>query len=165
MSIFLLQILVSDLPKMSIIDVLIGEVCKVNVASVGRCAVVEGHRSLQHKFLIELLRQARVSVRTVTSHVHSLVRGEDSDGHSMNKPMECAAVGTMMLFITSVGTMYVSYISCMATTILSGMAHLKHRLRLGNHGRNFMHLHGIGRLAHTVAENINFCTKLCTWYL
>jgi len=92
-----------------------------------------------HTFLIELLRQARVLVSK--SRTHSHVRGEDSDGHSMIIAMECAAVGTMMLLIMSIGTMYVSYFICMATTILSGMAHLKHRLRLGTHGKNFIHLH------------------------
>jgi len=79
--------------------------------------------------------------------------------------MECAAVNTMMMLIVSAGTMYVSYFSYMATTILTGMAHLKHRLRLGNHGRKFMHLHGIGRLAHTVAGKFKFVQKSCTWFL
>ena len=54
--------------------------------------------------------------------------GEDSDGHSLSITMECDVVDV------SAGTMYVSYFSYMATTILKGMAHLKHRLRLGNHG-------------------------------
>ena len=100
-----------------------------------------------YTFLIELLLSSRVGKNTHTSRTHSHVRGEDSDGHSMIIAMECAAVGTMMLLITSVGTMYVSYISCMATTILSGMAHLKHRLRLGNHGRNVIHVHFCTALA------------------
>ena len=79
--------------------------------------------------------------------------------------MECAAVNTMMLSIMSAGTMYAAYFSYIATTILKGMAHLKHRLRLGNHGRKFMHLHGIGRLAHTVAGKIKLVQKSCTLFL
>jgi len=58
-----------------------------------------------------------------------------------NVAMKCAAVDTVLLLIMRVGTMYVSYFICMATTIQSEMAHLKHRLRLGSHGRNVIPVH------------------------
>ena len=49
--------------------------------------------------------------------------------------MECTAVNTMMLSILSASTMYFSHSRYMATTMYVDMAHLKHRLRLENHGR------------------------------
>ena len=99
--------------------------------------MVEGHRSLQLHILDRVAPvSSRVGKNTPhTSHVHSHVRGEDSDGHSMIIAMECTAVNTMMLSILSASTMYFSHSRYMATTMYVDMAHLKHRLRLENHGR------------------------------
>ena len=88
-----------------------------------------------HTLLIELLRQARVLVGTDTQATYSPMYVGKTATATPWHTMECAAVALMMLLILSAGTMYFSHLRCVATTMYSDTAHLKHRLRLGNHGR------------------------------
>ena len=89
-----------------------------------------------HTLLIELLRQARVLVRTHTQATYTpMYVGKTATATPWhNITMECAAVALMMLLNLSASTMYFSHSRCMATTIPREMAHLNHRLGLGNHG-------------------------------
>ena len=99
---------------------------------------MEGYGPLQlFTLLIELLRQARVLLRTHTQATYTpMYVGKTATATPQhNITMECAAVATMMLLKLSAGTMYFSHLRCMATTMYLNMAHLTHRLRLGNHGR------------------------------
>jgi len=83
-------------------------------------AGAEGHRPLQlFTLLIELLRQARVLLRTHTKATYtSMYVGKTATATPWyNIAMECAAVATMMMLNLSAGTMYLSHLRCMATTM------------------------------------------------
>ena len=83
-------------------------------------AGAEGHGPLQlFTLLIELLRQARVLLRTHTQATYtSMYVGKTATATPWyNIAMECAAVATMMMLNLSAGTMYLSHLRCMATTM------------------------------------------------
>ena len=84
LSIFLLQILVSDLPKMSIIDVLIGEVCLVlttrGMKTSSTCSVVlvAGHHLLNIQGVLDMVDTMSSSILRIPYAMVLLVEKKET---------------------------------------------------------------------------------------